>query len=479
MSVMERLRAAVENVQPSTETDSGEPNFTVPVVAIAVAAFCFAFQETSVLTSLRHIEQTLPGATTSTVSFLESGYLVIAAVSAPTLGKLGDRNGKKPMLMLAMGMYFAGALGASVTPDFAGLVIFRAVQGVGGAIFALALAIVRPLARDRLQIAIGSIVAGFGLGITAGFAASGVITGDLGWRWLFGIEAMLIVAAATLVFFLVPDTSEPTGVDRDLPGAAMLGLGLGSLLLALTFGPNYGWTGWPVLLLFAIFPTLLGTWWWWENRVPQPLLDVKVLTERNVLFPNLAGALAGYAAFSTYLLVPRLAQTPSIGPTSSYGLGFGLTAIGLLMMPIGVGTLTGSTLGGALSQRFGGKWTFVTGMGILAVGPALLATYRPDPYVTGLWLYLTGCGFGSSVGAAGVFVIEAAPEGSTATATSLNTLSRLVGGGIGTQIATVILLSGRIRGSSISHFWSYREAFLVSACVAAIGAVLATLTRQG
>ena len=477
MTVTERLRSAVSHAEPDPPSSADSRVVTVAVVAIAISAFCFAFQETSLLTALRTIEKTLPGATTSTVSLLESGYLVVAAVSSPALGKIGDRSGQKPVLLLAMAMYMVGAVGAALTPDFAALVIFRAVQGVGGAIFALALAIVRPLAGDRLPVAIGSIVGGFGAGITAGFASSGVITAQLGWRWLFGIEALLIVLAMMLIVRFVPDPSQPSGADRDLPGVATLGLGIGSLLLALTFGPNFGWTSAPVLLLFSMVPVLLGGWWWWEHRVPEPLLDTGVLSQPNILFPNLAGALAGYAAFSTYLLVPRLAQSPTRGPTAGYGLGFTLTDIGLLMMPIGLGTLTGSTFGGALSRRVGGKWPFVAGMVLLAAGPALLAEVRPATWVIGLWLYLTGLGFGVSVGAAGTLVIQAAPPEATATATSLNTLSRLVGGGIGTQVGTIILISGRYPHSQLSDLFSYRLAFLLAAGAAAAGALFAAATR--
>lgn len=118
-------------------------------------------------------------------------------------------------------------------------------------------------------------------------------------------------------------------------------------------------------------------------------------------------------------------------------------------------------------------------MAVLAVGPALLATYRPDPYVIGAWLFVTGGGFGAAVGAEGTFVIQAAPQEATATAAAINTLARLFGGGIGTQIGTVILLSGRIPGLSYSYFWSYRDAFLVAACVAATGAGIGTFVRTG
>ncbi len=451
-----------------------DDSFVVPLVAISIAALCFAFQETSLLPALTAIRGSLPGASTSTTSFLESGYLVVAAVSAPTLGKIGDRRGRKNIILVAMGLYFLGAVGAALTPNFAMLVVFRAVQGAGGAIFAMALAIMRKLAGPKLPIAIGTIVGTFGVGITAGFASAGVITSDLGWRWLFGIEAMLITLGASLIFFFVPDTGERSDVDRDLPGAAMLGFGIGSILLALTFGSEWGWTAWRVLFLFVAGPILLAGWWLRDSRIEQPLLAVQVLKDPNILFPNLAGGLAGYAAFSTYLLVPRLLGTPA---KSGFGFGLSLTQTGIVMMSIGLGTLVGSQLGGQLSQRFGGKWVFTAGMGVLAAGPALLATVRPDLPVVAIWLFLTGMGFGASVGAGGTFVTQAAPEGSTGVATSFNTLSRLVGGGIGSQIATIILLAGRVPHTKLSHESAYVIAFTIAAAVAAGGAFLASLTR--
>jgi MFS family permease len=461
------------------ETLAGTSGVILPVAAVAFAAFAFAFafQETSILPTLTRIEGTLPGATTSTVTFLESGYLVVSAVAAPTLGKLGDREGRKLMMLFSMSMYFAGALGASLTPDFAGLVIFRAVQGVGGAIFALAMALIQPLAGDRLPIAVSGIVAGFGFGITAGFASAGVITADLGWRWLFGIEGVLITVAMLLIVLFVPDRTGRQDVGRDLPGAALLGFGLASLLLALTFGPPWGWTSWPVLFLFAVSPVMLAGWWIRENRTAQPLLDVGLLKSPAILFPNLAGALAGYAAFSTYILVPRFAEVPSGGPLG-YGFGFGLTEVGLLMMPIGVGTLFGSATGGALAGRFGGRWPFAGGMLVLALGPALLAAWRPGPYAVGSWLFVTGLGFGMSVGAANTFVIEAAPPNATAVSTSYNILARLFGGGLGSQIAIIILLAYRVPGySGVSRQAAFPTAFAIAAAVALGGAFLASLTR--
>ncbi len=466
-------------IHPPEEEIAGEADapgrLVIAILVVAAAAFSFAFQETGIIPSLVRIQRTLPGATTSTVTFLESGYLVLAAISATTLGRLGDRRGKKPVMLMAMGCYMAGAIGAAFAPNLAVLVVFRSLQGVGGAIFALSLALMRKLAGNKLQIAVSGIIAGFGLGITAGFASSGVISANLGWRYIFAIESMLIMIAGVLVWRFLPDDGERSDVPRDLTSSLLLGGGVGALLLSITLGPVEGWSSWEVLFIGSVVIPLLVAWWVRSQRIDQPLVRVSVLTERNVLLPNLAAGLAGYAAFSTYLVIPRLALTPThlaVLPGFHAGLGLALTALGLLMMPIGIGTLVGSALGGAAAGRVGGKWSFAAGMCLLALGPALLAAERVDLAAIGVWLFVTGVGFGSSVSAAGTLIIEAAPEGETGVATSINTLSRLTLGGIGSQVGTIILIIGRYHGLSVSHPFDYDLPFVIAAGLALLGALL-------
>lgn len=478
----ERSNASVPPAEVAEASRSEERHadrsLRLAVLVVSVAAFSFAFQETGILPSLTRIRATLPGATTSTVSFLESGYLVVAAISSTALAKIGDRRGKRPVILAAMACYASGAVGAALAPDLAALVVFRALQGVGAAMFALSLATMRAIAGDRLHVAVSGIIGGFGVGITAGFASSGVISAELGWRWIFGIEAMLISIAALLVWRHLPDDGERSDVGRDLPGSALLGGGIGALLLCLTLGPVEGWTSWEVLFIGSSVLPFLALWWIRSLRIPEPLIDVRVLKDRNVLLPNLAVALAGYAAFSTYLVVPRLAVAPTHLPgLPSFHAGFGLdlTEVGILMMSIGIGTLVGSVLSGFLAGRFGGKWPFVGGLCALSLGPALLAAERPGLVAVGVWLFLTGYGFGSTNSAAGVLIIEAAPHGQTGVATSINVLARLAVGGIGSQVGTIILILGRYRRSLISHPFDYDLPFVIAAGLALLAAGLVAL----
>ncbi|MGH9069045.1 MAG: MFS transporter [Acidimicrobiales bacterium] len=459
---------------------AGQSGYWRMLSFLALAAITFAYQETSVLPALHSIDTTLPGATTSLTAFLESGYLVIAAVAAPTLGKLGDRTGKKRFLVLAMLTYFVGALGAGLAPSFAVLVVFRAIQGVAGAIFALSFAITRDVAPDRVALSVGVLVGSFGVGITAGFASSGVVTADLGWRFIFFIEAGLILLATALVARYVPEAGERTDVSADLPGSGLLGLGVGALIIGLTIGPVTGWVSpVPIGLLVG---AAVASWAWVarERRVSEPLIDIAVLTQRDVMLPNLGSALAGYATFSVFLAVPKIATVRRALPAVlaghvDYGFALPVTAVGLVMVPIGLGMITGGPTGGVVGRRYGGKWPFVGGLALVGVTCALLAGFHDNLYAVGAWLYLLGAGFGLSVGAAGTFVTEAAPRGSTGVATAFNSLVRLVGGGIGAQVGTIIVISGRYPGTTVSHQWTFVAVFAVAAALGIAGALASTL----
>lgn len=441
----------------------------------------FAFQETAVLPVLPTIQRQLAGASTTSSALLESGFLIVAAVAAPLIGKFGDSHGKKRMLLVTLAIYFAGALGAGLAPDFMTLVIFRALQGVGGALFSLSFAIMRDEAPDRLSVAIGWLVGAFGVGACLGLGLSGVIAQLLSWRFIFFAETLLIVIGAALVAALVPRSPKCSEVRMDYLGVVLLGAALSALIIALTVMLGVGW---PVAGLFALAIVLFVGWVWRERRCEQPLLDVAVLRKPRVLLPNLGSALAGYAVFSTFFLVPRFVQVPAHVPPAiaaqvHYGFGAHPLALGLYLLPVGFGVLCAGPSGGALGRRFGGKWPFASGLALLTAGAALLAFLHGNRYEFAVWLFIIGSGFGLSIGAAGVFVTEAVQASETAIANAFNSLTRLVSGGIGAQIAAAIVKSQGIAGSNTPRESAFTIAFGICALLAAIGTGLALMVPAG
>lgn len=451
------------------------PHWKRTLIVLGVMAASFAFQETGVLPVLPTIQRQLPGASTTSSALLESGFLIVAAVAAPLIGKWGDAHGKQRMLLVTLAIYFIGAMGAGFAPGFMVLVIFRALQGAGGALFSLSFAVMRDEAPARLSMAIGVLVGAFGIGSSLGFGLSGMITEMLSWRWIFFFEAGLLVVVATLVAICVPASPKRDKQPIDYSGVAWLGAALAVLILALTFMLMLGWK---VVGAFALFLVLFTLWIRRERHAEHPLLDIRVLTRPQVLLPNLGSGLAGYVAFSTFFLVPRFVQVPRhlaphVAHQVSYGFGASPTAIGLYLLPVGLGVLWAGPTGGVLGRRIGGKWPFVAGLCVLIIAATLLAFVHHNHVTFAAWVFLVGTGFGLSIGAAGVFVTQAVSESQTGIANAFNSLTRLVAGGIGAQVAAAIMKSQHLSGTGTPSESAFTVAFAICALLAAIGAALA------
>lgn len=194
------------------------PPWPRTLAVLGVMAGCFAFQEMAILPALPTIQRQLAGANTATSALLESGFLIVAAVAAPWIGKLGDTRGKKRMLLVTLGFYFVGALGAGLAPNFIALILFRALQGIGGALMLLSIAVTRDeLPDDKLSFGIGCVVGSFGAGACLGLALSGVITEALSWRYIFFAESVLITIGAVLVAVLLPKQVHPVSSAWIIP----------------------------------------------------------------------------------------------------------------------------------------------------------------------------------------------------------------------------------------------------------------------
>jgi MFS family permease len=479
--------AEVAHLQASAEAAKDErrgahPPWSRTIVVLGLMAGCFAFQETSVLPILPTIQRGLAGANTASVALLESGYLIIAGIAAPLLGKLGDCHGKKRMLLATLGFYFIGAVGAGFAPDFIALILFRAVQGVGGALLVLSIAISRDEApSEKLSLAIGWIIGGFGVGACLGLGLSGIITELLSWRYIFFVEGALILTGAALIFTLIPGSEGRCDDHVDYVGLGLLGGALAALIMGIT---EVLLLGWPDVALFVFSAVLFTIWIYRENHTDAPLLEVKVLASPSVLLPNIGSALAGYAAFSTFFLVPRFVQVPlhlpaHIASQLHYGFGADAVAVGLYSLPIGVGVLCAGPGSSAIARRVGGKWTFAGGLAMIALASGLLAFFHGDKFAFAVWLFLLGAGFGLSNGAASVFVTEAVEQHVTGIANGFLVVMRLISGGIGAQIAALLVLSQSIQGGQAPRATTFMLAFGISAMLALIGAGIALLVPNG
>src|SRR5829696_9128134 len=306
-------------------------NVTLAILTLAGATF--SLQQTMVFPAILTFQEEF-GSITAWTTWVLTGFLVSGAVLTPILGRLGDQFGKERLLLISLGLFLAGCLGAAFAWNLWSLIAFRVVSGAGGALFPLSFAIIRDeFPPDKVKVGIGLLSAVWGVGGGFGIVLSGVIVDNTSWRWLFVLGSIPVAITIALIHRLVPESPVRTPSRVDYPGALLLGGALISLMVALTEGEEWGWGSAPVLGLAALSAACFLLWGLVELRSESPLVDMRMLAHRPVLLTNAATLISGFALFSCFLLVPSFVQTSS---ARGYGFGASATMAGLYLLPSSV-----------------------------------------------------------------------------------------------------------------------------------------------
>jgi EmrB/QacA subfamily drug resistance transporter len=436
-------------------------HYGLTLAVLAVAGLSFALLQTMVAPALPAIQAEY-GATTPAVTWVLTIYLLTASIFTPVLGRLGDMFGKERLLVIVLLVLGAGTLIAALSTSLAMLIVGRAVQGAGGAIFPLAFGIIRDeFPRERVGSGIGLISATFGIGGGAGLVLSGVIVDHLDYTWIFWLSLVVIAGAVVATHFFVPESPVKTPARIDWGGAALMSVGLSAVLLAVSQGNSWGWGSARVLGLIAAGAVVLTIWARYELRVPQPLVDMRMMRLRGVWTTNVTALMVGFGMFGSFLLVPQFVEMPE---SAGFGFGATVTEAGLYLLPSAAVMLVAGPMAGWLGNRLGSRTPLLIGIGLVASGFVQLALLHGEPWHILLNSVLTGAGIGLAFASMATLIVDAVPQTQTGVATGMNTIMRSIGGALGAQIAASIVGAH----ADEAHFVA---AFLVSAA----GLVLAFL----
>ena len=452
-----------------TTTEHARQHYNLTLAILTMAGTAYALQQTMVFPALRTFEDEF-NTTPAWATWVLTAFLLTASVATPLLGKLGDQYGKERMLLVALTIFLVGTIGGAFAWNIGSLIGFRALSGTGGAVFPLSFGIIRDeFPPEKVKVGIGLLSSVFGVGGGLGIVFSGLIVEYLSWRWLFIAGAIPVAAAILLVHRYIPESPIKTQARLDLPGAVLLAGALTALLVALTEGGSWGWTSVPFVSLMLASAVLLATWILTELRVAEPMVDMRMMSQRPVFLTNTTALIAGFAMFGTFVLVPQFVSTPE---SAGYGFGASPIVAGLYLVPASVMMLFSGPVAGMFGRRYGSKWPLAVGMGLVALAALGLATMHDEPLPVIVSMVLLGAGVAAAFAAMAALITESVRPTETGIATGMNTVMRTVGGVIGGQIGAAILTSYAV-GGGLPGEEAYTIAFGLSAVAAAVATCVA------
>jgi len=449
------------------------------VAVLALAGLCSSFMFTLVVPIQSQLP-TLLNASRDDTAWVVTSTLLAAAVFTPIAGRLGDMYGKRRMVLVLLAVMIAGSVIAALSGGIVGLIVGRALQGAVVGVVPLGISIMRDvLHENRVDSAIALMSATLGVGGALGLPISALVAENTDWHWLFWIAGGLGALVFALVLWVVPVSVLRTAGRFDYLGAVGLAIGLIGVLLAVSRGNTWGWTSPLTLGLAGGGILILLVWGWYELRVENPLLDLRVAARRPVLLTNLASIAMGFALFTSNVAYPQMLELPL---ATGVGLGLSLLAASLVVMPSGLVMMVLSPISGTLARTIGPRVLLVAGSIslILAYGFSLFFSTEVWHFVVANILIGFGIGFGYA--AMPMLIMRAVPPSETGASNGLNALARSLGTSTAAAIVGVVLatLSTGDGETRVPTAQAFHVSFLLGIGAAAVALVLALLipTRE-
>ncbi|WP_326658360.1 DHA2 family efflux MFS transporter permease subunit [Streptomyces sp. NBC_00385] len=388
------------------------------------------------------------GATTGEQQWMADGYVVVFAALMLPAGLLGDRFGRRRMLIAGLGVFLVGSVIGTLADDVPTVIAARCVMGVGGAlVMPLALAVLPSLfgePKDRIK-AVGIVSAASALGMPLGPILGGWLLDHFWWGSVFLVNIPMVGIGIAACVFLLPETRDPAAPAVDMVSTALSATGLGALIYGVIEAPGRGWGDPLVLAALAAGVILIGALVLRERRSARPMLDMALLRQRTFLLSTLASTLVMFALAGLMFILPGYLQAV---------LGHDAFGTGVRMLPMMGGLIVATRAGGPVNARFGARATMSAGLVVLAFAALLGSRTTVDSGYgfTALWLTIAGAGFGFAVVPAMNAALGALPPDRAGSGSGLLMTVRQTGSALGIALLGSLLAgaySGRLDTSGL------------------------------
>jgi EmrB/QacA subfamily drug resistance transporter len=333
--------------------------------------------------ALPDLEQAL-GVGLLTLVWVILAFMIASTVLVLTFGRLSDLFGRKRAFVAGFAIFTLASLGAGFAGGGTDLILWRIVQGIGGALlFANASALVTDaFPREQLGVAMGTNVMVAGIGLVLGPVLGGALV-EISWHWVFWFNVPLGIAGTLWSATVLQELVRPEADHRfDWWGTATFVVGLTGLTYGISRGGIVAWDDTNTIVALVLAAVLLPAFVLIELRVPSPMLDMSLFSDRGFASATGAAFLNGLSRFSLTFVFVLYFQG---------ALGDDPILAGVKLAPLALGMLISSPLAGAWADRHGAR--ALAAIGMVVVGMTTLGT-GTSYAIAAAWLLLNGLGSG-------------------------------------------------------------------------------------
>ncbi|MET0362202.1 MAG: MFS transporter [Sphingobium sp.] len=386
------------------------------------------------------------------VGWIMSSFLLVSAAVAALCGSLGDRYGRKRVILIILTFLIIGSVMSAWTDQLGWVIAGRCLQGAVGAVLPLILGLSREaLPPAKVSMGFGIIIASASGASAIGFPVAGYLTDHFGPSSIFWVLVLLGVLAFGAIGLILPASRPPARAVQgvDWLGGLLFAPAVALILLGISGGRQGGWMAtmmWPMLLVGAV---MLVFWYWHERRHPAPLIDVRLFTDRRCQIALVVAALVAVGAFQMTEAVALLLQQPV---WTGAGLALTATMAGLFKLPGTIGGTLSSIVTGLVAGRRGPLPGLIGGAALI-VATSVLAIFFHDEVAAVVIAYvMVSIGVTAVYTSVPILIALGTPADRTSEAMGVMAVVRALFQGTGAQIVAVLLASWTVTGPTGIQF---------------------------